>query len=397
MKTALLRQFLPCLVALITVAGSVVPAAAETTTSQLLVNQWIRQSEDGSIQGKVVLPQADGTVIAVSTAIVALADAKGEARTEKANENGEFTFADVEPGVYTVLTRGAKDVCAIVALHVMAHDDEKAAGLTSGIEVSAGRVDFSSVNSNLIRYLPPRQFGENVVSVDNVDVNAISNTVAGAAVHRVKQTDGGMVGQIYAAGSVGNALSPSREANVFLFQDGIEIERMTTDTSGRFEFVAVEPGVYALMVVGNSGSGLVGFELVGENNRSFAANRSGNETLVTTMQDGVATQFILQLAPSDGIVDNFQNMGSIQGDVTSDVLIDEQVIGEEVIDDGFGTPMGGGGGGASGGGGGAAGGGGGAGGLLGLAAVGGVAAAIAVGSDNGDRVIVPPTATPAMP
>lgn len=398
MKTALLRQILPRLVALVAVAGLVVPASAETTTSQLLVNQWIRQSEDGSIQGKIVLPQADGTAIAVSPAVVALADAMGEARTEKADENGEFTFADVEPGVYTLLTRGAKDVCAIVALHVMAHDDEKAAGLSSGIEVSVGRVDFTSVNLNLIRYLSPRQFGENVVSVDNVDVNAISTTVAGAAVHRVKQTDGGMVGQIYAAGLVGNSLSPSREANVFLFQDGLEIERMTTNTDGRFEVASLDPGVYSIMVIGSSGSGLVGFELVGENNRSFAANRPGNETFVAAMQERIATQFVLQLAPSDGIVDNLQSMGTIQGDAISDVLINEEVISEGVIDGGFAGPMGGGSGVGGGGGGGGGIGGGGTGGLLSMAAFGGAIAAVIAASDSdGDRVIIPPSATNALP
>lgn len=398
MKTAILRHFVPCLAALVAVVGSVIPASAETTNSQLLVNQWIRQAEDGSIQGKIVLPQADGTSIAVSPSVVALADAKGDARTENTNENGEFTFADVEPGVYTILSRGMKDVCAIVALHVMAHDDEKAAGLSSAIEVSAGRVDFSMVNSNLIRYLPPRQFGENVASVSNVDVNAISNTVAGTAVHRVKQTEGGMVGQIYAAGSVGNALSPSREANVFLFQDGIEIERMTTDTNGRFEIASLEPGVYSLMVVGNSGSGLVGFELVGENSRSFAAKRFEGETLVSAVQTGVASQFVLQLAPSDGIVDNFQSMAPAPGNIISDKLIDEQVIGEEVIDEGYGTPMGGGGFAGGGGGGGFGGGGGGGGGFLGLAAMGGaVAAAVAASGSDSDRVIIPPPATNAMP
>jgi hypothetical protein len=400
MKTRNLRHFLPCLAALIAVAGWFNPASAETATSQLLVNQWIRQAEDGSIQGKIVLPQDDGTFVAVSPAVVALADAKGDARTENANENGEFTFADVEPGVYTILTRGTKDICAIVALHVIAHGDEKAAGLTSSIEVSAGRIDFSSVNSNLIRYLPPRQFGENVATVANVDVNAISSTVAGSAVHRVKQTDGGMVGQIYAAGSVGNALSPSREANVFLFQDGIEVERFTTDTSGRFEIAALDPGVFSLMVVGNSGSGLVGFELVGENNRSFANNAANNDNLVNAMQTGVASQFVLQLAPSDGIVDNFQSMGPIQGNIISDVLIDEQVIGEEIIDEGYGVPMGGGGFAGGGGGGGMGGGGvgGGGGGFLGLAAVGGAIAAIVAASDSdGDRVIIPPAATPAIP
>jgi hypothetical protein len=399
MKTANLRHLLPCVAALVAVVAAVFPANAENATSQLLVNQWIRQAEDGSIQGKIVLPQVDGTVLAVSPAVVALADATGNARTENANENGEFTFADVEPGVYTILTRGDDEVCAIVALHVMANDDEKAAGLTSAIEVSAGRVDFSLVNSNLIRYLPPRQFGESVATVTNVDVKAISNTVGGAAVHRVKQTNGGMVGQIYAAGSVGNALSPSREANVFLFKDGIEIDRLTTDTEGRFEVVSLDPGVYSIMVVGNSGSGLVGFELVDERDPSFATRRTVGESLVTAMQAGVSSQFVLQLAPSDGIVNNFQSMQPIEGNVISDVLIDEQVISEEVIDEGYGVPMGGGGyagGGFGGGGGGAGAGAAGGSGFLGLAAIGGLAALLATSDDN-DRVIIPPPATPAIP
>jgi hypothetical protein len=398
MKTANLRHFLPCLAALVVVAGAVFPASAETSLSQLLVNQWIRQAEDGSIKGKIVLPQSDGTAVAVTPATVALVDAKGDARTVSGTEDGEFSIADVEPGVYTILARGSDDVCAIVALHVMAFEDEKAAGLTSAIEISAGRVDFSLVNSNLIRYLPPRQFGENVATVSNVDVNAISSTVSAAAVHRVKQTNGGMVGQIYAAGSVGNSLVPSREANVFLFQDGVEIDRFTTDTEGRFEVVSLEPGVYSLMVVGNSGSGLVGFELVSENDRSFASRRAVNGSLVAAMQSGVASQFVLQLAPSDGIVSNFQNMAPIEGEIISDVLIDEQVIGEEIIEEGYGVPMGGGGyaGGGFGGGGMGGGAAGGGGGLLGLAAIGGIAALIATG-DDGDRVIIPPAATPAMP
>lgn len=395
MKPQTFRRFFLHLAAFLAVVSVVHPASAENSSAQLLVNQWIRQAEDGSIQGKIVLPQEDGSAIAVSPAVVALADSQGDALVEKVNENGEFKFADVEPGVYTVLTRGAKDVCAIVAVHVLAHDDEKAAALASSIAVSAGRVDFTAVNSNLIRYLPPRQFGEAAVSVDNVDVNAIATTVAGAPVHRVQQTNGGLVGQIYGAGSTGNMLSPGREANVFLFKDGIEVERMTTDTNGRFEVAYLDPGVYSLMVVGNSGSGLVGFELVGENSRTFAS-RSGDQSLVATAQSDVASQLVLQLAPSDGIVDNFRSMGVPQSAVLSDELISEEVIGEEIVDAGFGSPMGGGyaGGGGFGGGGGGIGGGGG---LLGLAAVGGAVAAAVAASSDSDRVVIPPIATPAIP
>jgi len=394
MKNLLFRQFLPCFTAFLTVVSVAAPAFSETTSAQLLVNQWIRQSEDGSIAGKVVLPQTEGVAVAVSPALVALADSSGEVRNTETDKDGAFTFGDVKPGVYTVLTRGAKDVCAIVALHVIAHDDERAAGLTAGVEISAGKVDFSSVNTNLIRYLPPRQFGEGAVSVDNVDVNAISLKVAGSAVHRVKQTNGGMVGQIYAAGSVGNALTPSSEANVFLFHDGVEIDRVVTDATGRFALETVPTGVYAIMVVGNSGSGLVGFELVDDSSRTFASLNNDGQTLVSAIQDNAATQFVLQLAPSDGVVDTFQDMGAVPGGVTSDVLIDEQVIGEEVLDDGFGAPMSGSG--YSTGGGGPSGGGSGRG--LALAAIGGtVAAIVAASTSDNDRVIVPPPATNAAP
>jgi len=394
MKNLFLRQFLPCFTAFLTVVSIAAPAFSETNSAQLLVNQWIRQSEDGSIAGKVVLPQTDGVAVAVSPALIALADSSGDVRNTETDENGAFTFGDVTPGVYTVLTRGAKDVCAIVALHVIAHDDERAAGLTAGIEISAGKVDFSSVNSNLIRYLPPRQFGEATVSVDNVDVNAISLKVAGSAVHRVKQSNGGMAGQIYAAGSVGDALTPSNEANVFLFHEGVEIDRVVTDASGRFVLETVPTGVYSIMVVGNSGSGLVGFELVDDSSRTFASQSAGNQTLVSAVQDNAATQFVLQLAPSEGVVGTFQDMGPVQGEVISDVLIDEEVIGEEVLDDGLGAPMSGGG--YSTGGGGSSGGGSGRG--LAIAAIGGtVAAIVAASTSDSDRVIVPPPATNAAP
>ncbi|HBJ37056.1 MAG TPA: hypothetical protein DDZ51_20325 [Planctomycetaceae bacterium] len=402
MKTAYLRHFLPCLAALVAVVGTVRPAPAENSTAQLLINQWIRQAEDGSIRGKIVLPQKDGTVVAVTTAVVGLADTKGASRTEKVDENGEFTFTDVEPGVYTLVTRGAKDVCAIVALHVMAHDNEKAAGLASSIEVSAGRVDFTSVNANLIRYLPPQKDEDNRDSTAGIDFSILSAQLASETVRRVKQTDGGMSGQIYAAGAVGAKFAPSQDTNIFLYQDGIEIERLTTDTNGSFEFELLEPGVYSLMAIGGSGAGLVGFELVGENTPSFAADNS-SATLVSTLQDPIASQFVLQVGggglPGGGLLGLAGLAGVAAVTIQSDVLIDEQVISEEIIDEGYVAPMGGGGY-ASAGGGGPMGGGaaGGGGSMLGFATIGGALAAVIAASNNdNDRVIIPPPATPAIP
>jgi hypothetical protein len=396
MKTALLRQFLPLSAALMAALSLSSSAFGEAANSQLLLNQWIRQSEDGSIQGQIIVPEAGGAALAVSPAAVALANDSGIVSETMTDEDGSFEFADVAPGVYTIISRGAKDLGAIVALHVVAFGDERASGLSSSIQVSAASVDFASVNSTLIRYLPPSRLESSLASIADVDVNAISQRVSGPAFHRVAQSDGGMVGQVYGTGAVGNALTPSTQANVFLFKNGIEIERLITDDSGRFEVTSMEPGIYSALIVGNTGSGLVGFELVGDAARSFANTGANGETLTSAVQEGVASQFVLQLAPGDGVVDTFQGMG----DVVSDTVVSEEVVGEEIVDDGFGVPMGGGGVGGGGGGFGGGGGGGGiggAGGLLGLGAI-GAAIAAAVSGNDGDRVIVtPPPATNATP
>jgi len=395
MKTALLRQFLPHFTALIAALSLGSSAFGEAANSQLLLNQWIRQSEDGSIQGRIIVPEAGGTALAVSPAAVALANESGIVSETKTGEDGTFEFDDVAPGVYTVITRGTNDIGAIVALHVVAFGDDRASGLSSSIQVSAASVDFASVNSTLIRYLPPSRLESTAGSIDNVDVNTISQRVVGPAFHRVAQSNGGMVGQVYGVGAIGNALTPSTQSNVFLFKNGIEIERLLTDGVGRFEVASMEPGIYSALIVGSTGSGLVGFELVGDAARSFANSGSNGETLTSAIQEGVASQFVLQLAPGDAVVDTFQGMG----DVVSDTLVSEEVVGEEIVDDGFGVPMGGGGFGGGGGGFGGGGGGGigGGGGLLGLGAI-GAAIAAAVSGNNGDRVIVtPPPATPATP
>src|SRR5690606_14040954 len=117
MNTPFLRRIVPCLAIVASVAGMSLPASAETTASQFLMNQWIRQSEDGSVGGKLVLPQRDGATLAVDSATVGLLSEQSDMTTSRTNEDGTFRFEGVEPGVYTLISRGAEDVCSVVALH----------------------------------------------------------------------------------------------------------------------------------------------------------------------------------------------------------------------------------------------------------------------------------------
>ena len=388
MKTLFLRQIVPCMAAVATVVGLALPAKAETKASALLVNQWIQQSADGAISGKLVVPQAAGTAVAASAATVGLVSEHREMKTARTDEQGGFRFEGVEPGVYTLISRGANDVCSVVALHVLSAD-EQAVDLPQELEVAAARVDYASLNMMMIRYLPPA--APQTASVD-VDWNSVAAHVGGRSMHRVVQNNGGLSGQIYRPGASGTGLMPSGQTNIFLYRDAEEIRRVISDESGRFEIDSLDPGVYSVLFVGSSGMGLVGFELVAQNDPRMAANRQDG-TLIAAQESAAATRLVMQVAPGGAAVDGLQAMGP--GEVVSDVVVSETVVGEEVVGTGVAVPMGGGGGGFAGGAGGAGGGGGigggGAGGLLGAAGL--AVGIVALATDDDDRQ--PPVATPA--
>lgn len=391
MNTSLISKVLPALAAAVAVAGLAGLAQAQSTSSPLLVNQWLRQAEDGSIQGRVLLPQASGGAVAVSNAAVALTSADGPVLNAQTDQNGVFTFPEVDSGRYTLLARDAEDVCAIVALNVLRHDSA-AVPLSSAAEISAGRVGMEAINSLLIRYLPPRPAELDDTDVNDVNLSFVSSSAPVADVYRVRQFEGGLRGQIYAENILNRELVPAQDSNVLLFQNGVEINRTLTDTTGQFQIGELQPGVYSVMVVGKAGFGLVGFELVGASDAAFAASTPAESTLVSAVQDGIPTQLVFQLTDYNGVVGQLNQLAP--GEVVSDVLVDERVVGEEIV----GGPLGGGyaGGGFGGGGFGGGGGGGGIGGIGGLAGLGLGAAAIAIAADNDDRVIIRP-ATPSAP
>jgi hypothetical protein len=281
----------------------------------------------------------------------------------------------------------------VIALHVVAAADERAVELPQDIELAAGQVPFASINSMMIRYLPPTSsllVAKGSTPFD-VNVNAITPRVAGRGVHRITQTDGGLVGQVYGAGATDNLLNPSSQTNIFLFQNTDEVHRTVSDSSGAFQIDSLSPGVYSALFVGASGMGLVGFELVSEHDRSFASASRGDGSLVQVQDAAVSSQLVMQVAPGDAVVNGFQDMGMVPGEVTSDVLVEETVVVEEVADTGFTVPMGGGG--FAGGGGGAGGGAGARGNVGGLLAIGGlVAGIVALATDDSPT---PPPATPA--
>jgi hypothetical protein len=390
MNAPFLRQLAVCLA--VTLASASLPVKAQSETSPLLINQWIRQAEDGSVGGKLLFPQTGGAVSAVSPAAIGLLSDQHAIQMTQTDDEGSFRFDAVEPGVYTLLSRGADDACAVIALHVLSAVDPGAVGLPQQVELAAGQIKFSSINMMMIRYLPPTSPAPVSTTVSDIDFAAISPSVASGSLHRILQSDGGMVGQVFAPGVSGNRLSPSSQTNIFIFQDREEVLRTLSDTSGAFQIQSLPPGLYSALFIGASGMGLVGFELVSDGDEDFTS-LSGPGALVQASNSAATTQLIMQVAPADGVADGLQDLGP--GQVIADVPVSETVISEEIVDTGVGVPMGGGGGFAGGGGAGGGGaggvGGGGGGRLLGIAGL--VAGIVALATD--DDSPVPPPATPS--
>lgn len=396
------------LCSLITMAfvGQVSLMAAESTDrSPLVVNQWVRLEGGQPLVGKVVVPSADGEGVLLREATVAIVSEAGEVQRVNTDAQGQFSFANITPGIYSLTARG-KDALSIVALHVVDAADEAAKSYPKTVEMPAAAIDFATVNMAIIRYLPPAKSSKSLVSMETADLSKLAPKVYSDRVFRVSQIEGGMLGRIYSAGADGASLPVAANSNVFITRDGQEVARTVTDKDGRFEIKSLPLGRYSLLTLGPAGLGLVGFELISAESAPSLSGSVNGESLVSQVDCGCVQEFEIQCAPIPEVVTCFEEVVEAPC-CEGEVVLGEEVIAEEVLMDGLGTPVpggiggpgyGGGFGGGGGGFGGAGGGIGGAGGLLGLAAAGGIAAAAIAASDDDDRPPVRlPVTSPAAP
>jgi len=377
---------------------------------QLVVNQWVRYEAGTPLTGTLILPQANGQGTQILSACVAMVGDNGMAQCAQTDADGSFQFDNVKPGIYALTARG-KDVFSVVALHVIDSADPDAAGYPATVEMPAAKIAYATVKSAIVRYLPPIGAAVPTVGIQNVKFDELSDKVVGNELFRVAKTDEGMVGRIYTAGARGSMLPAAAYTNVFVTKNGDEVARTVTDERGNFSIQQLPVGEYSLLSVGPSGLGLVGFELVDvdaevASKRAEATARSAiGETLVAQidMSCGCVQSFEMQCAPVVEVSQCMQEIVEAPCCTVEEVVISEvpcDTCGGEIVEEGFGSPMpgggyAGGGGGYGGGFGGGGGGFGGGGGLLGLAAVGGIAAAAIAASDNNNNDFLQPL--PASP
>ncbi len=380
-----------------------------TLVNHLTMNQWVRSTENGELTGRVFMPGVGGAADALKDVTVAMKSRDGEVLLAKTDDKGMFKVAGVSSGVYALTARGA-DVFACCAMHVIDHGVSSDVELPTQADIAVANVDYTIVNTAVIRYMPTQVRGADA-SLVGAKLGELKDLVCTQDSFRVVQTGGGMKGRIHLAGAKDSSLSDAQATNVFLFKGGMEIDRALTNDSGAFTFANIVPGNYSVMAIGPDGIGLIGFELVDQSSQVSQSEISNDDTQLVGFglfgrrhhKKQCAEEFAIQVAPCPEVVTCVQ-----------EVVIQEVPMIETIVDQGcgcavpcevmegqgafgqFGGGYGGGGGGYGGGGGGGFGGGlGGIGALAGLAAI---PAIIAVTSDDDNNAIIAPVITsPAVP
>jgi hypothetical protein len=300
---------------------------------------------------------------------------KPAAAATESDKTGRFTLTGVKPGVYTLMIRG-DGTFACCAMHIVS----KEVPISEQFEIAAGAVEFSVVRSAILRYMPTGQVSKVEFDPSNNPM-ATDRAFTGESV-RLSQYEGGLRGRLTRAGFNDNP--GAQAANVVIYRDGIEVARTLTDAKGYFQVDELAPGSYSVLGSGKDGFGLMGIELVNPLTVQTAQGTTDGATTLVAQTESSDT-FIMQVAP---------------GPIT---VIEDRLISEEEVDEGGlllpdggydPTAMGGSFGGGGGGGGGGVGGGGS---LRGLAVLGGIGAAIAIGASDDDSIDTPPVISPSLP
>lgn len=356
-------------------------AVEKLAPNTIFGGQWVQPDAQGAVSGTVV--SAAGNVADLSGK-VELVVAGSAAISAVVDTAGKFQFANLRPGVYSLVYSGNETFAAFALTVVPANSS---AGLGSSTVVPATSLNPQRTLATIARYQPAR------IPTLPAPAEELKPLIQGVAApnlgnYRVaRNADGGLSGQLIQSTVTDKGPLAASGMNVIVLQNDEVVAQVTSDFDGGFKTDALELGTYDLIISGGYGYAAVGFELVENQKKVTQTVAAGTETLVSLLQDGaVPTEILIQTSSTMP--------------VPSGQTEDDDAIGTPIVDMGF-APMdagfapGGFGGGGAGGFGGGGGGGFGGGGLGGLAAVGGIIAALL--ANNDDDNFVPRITSPAVP
>ncbi len=365
---------------------------------KLVVRQWARLEQDGLLRGTVITPSGAGELRQIGNARVGLVSQNAEVLQTTSALDGSFVISGARPGTYGLFVLG-EGLLASYALHVLpprqvrAENDSADQFLlvaqpvprtATGLRVSTGPANIDLLRQSLRSYTPDQSA---LVSAGPTYRTYTQDPLGDdRRVETFKaslRSDGSLAGRLRFPADTGGNVQEGRLAqlNVMVVNSTEVLGRAEVAATGDFRIPNLSPGLYSMVVAGQSGFAIVGFELTAKGGDVASAGRkSVFRTASFAPGDESEDDFNLEVLPpemSGPTFDYINNGGAAPG--TQGALAGPGGPGAPF--GGAGAPSGGMGTGVGGGGGGG-GGLGGAGGLAGLAAAAAGIAAAAGGNGN---------------
>ena len=272
------------LIAFLVTLTQALPSSAlgqdEAPLRRTIRSHWVRPNADGEIEGRISALEMNSTIPLQQLEVSLVKDGE-KLHTETTDEEGQFSFSDVTPDIYTLIASGKNGFMAY-GIEVVPRPEggildldfgkreaaEKAfytkLGLPAGTVVQDDlQIDAAAIPPTFNTMQRLTQTFLQSAGVFAADVKAIGNAeeVSGGFQYALSN-DGSFKGKLQPIGTKGGESQSLSDMNIFLIQDDIEIGRVPVEENGNFELKDVEPGVYAIVAAGKDGFAALSMELV---------------------------------------------------------------------------------------------------------------------------------------
>ena len=253
--------------------------SGESTVDSLRSN-WVQIGSNGLLRGNVI-GTADGNTAKIPVHLLSGGRVQATTWTD---ENGTFTFNNVQQGTYSLIGFG-DDAFFAFSFNAIDYAESIAAKMPDQITVLAVP-NSTTLNLDWIRYFasnvqfrvygrflsqqgpedPAWLYGTEGISLIGPD----SNPATSISTHPVGLNSSGfMTGRVHQIDELNGRPVDVRNTRVMLLQDDGVVAAVSADNHGVFEFGPVQPGRYSLVAVGSDGMGCIGIDAVdGTNNEA---------------------------------------------------------------------------------------------------------------------------------
>ena len=255
-------------------------AQDEAPLRRTIRSHWVRPNADGNVEGRISALEMNST-IPIEQLEVSLVKNGEKLYTQTTDSEGQFSFSDVTPNIYTLIASGKNGFMAY-GIEVVPRPEGGILDLDFGKREAAERAFYAklglpagaAVQEDLqidAAAIPPTfntmqrltQTFLQGAGAFSADVKAIGNAeeVSGGFQYALSD-DGSFKGKLQPIGTKDGDAQSLSDMNIFLIQDDNEIGRVPVEENGNFELKDVEPGVYAIVAAGKDGFAALSLELV---------------------------------------------------------------------------------------------------------------------------------------